>query len=277
MTDDNPSATALDATPEAKRQLEEIHSLEARYADAYSTREYMMDKERESLFIRYMLAVGTLRHEVFTLEVEVKSWRMKVDLAQAALNRMKKPDLDAIEDEVAQKLAEFRAKLVQDAEMLKASKDACNVDVRERKECKELYRLLVKRLHPDLNPDQPDFHRDLLLQAQTAYRNDDLERLRSMVLKLDVAPAESQRLQASSELRARRIETLRHMIHEVEEDIRKINGAFPFDHREKLLDQGWVDGENRRQEERRTALQAEIRMLEVHFALLSAAASGPAC
>ena len=53
----------------------------------------------------------------------------------------------------------------------------------ESKEMRDLYRLLVKQLHPDLHPDQSDREAALFLQVQAAYKICDLYKLR------EIAPA----------------------------------------------------------------------------------------
>ena len=53
------------------------------------------------------------------------------------------------------------------------------------KELKNIYRKLIKKLHPDLNKENAIKNKNLLLQVTQAYENGDLETLRNLELLTD--------------------------------------------------------------------------------------------
>ncbi|WP_024865662.1 hypothetical protein [Butyrivibrio sp. FCS014] len=80
---------------------------------------------------------------------------------------------------------EGKAKDAEKAEDAGSGKDSDTVHESPKEELKRLYRMIMKKLHPDANPDATEKEKALLLKAQKAYAEGDLETLREIADQLD--------------------------------------------------------------------------------------------
>jgi hypothetical protein len=127
--------------------------------------------------------------------------------------RLKLLELKAIKDEILQKEAELLA-IVRDLNLFKESYDTMVSRKREElqriekliddalsesqanpinSEIRSVYRQLAKLIHPDLcsNTEEQEIRRDLMLQANQAFDEGDIETLKSMLSKLEGQHGES--------------------------------------------------------------------------------------
>ena len=80
---------------------------------------------------------------------------MRRSLLQAYINRDEAPNIAEIDKQMVQQRLEFHRLLEEKLAQLKAAReywDRPHLSPEETKEVKEIYKTLVKRLHPDLNP-----------------------------------------------------------------------------------------------------------------------------
>ena len=115
-------------------------------------------------------------------------------------------------------------------------------------ELKRLYRYIMKKLHPDANPDATDAEMELLRKAQEAYSEGDLEALRDIVDQLDDTeitekysdtPEDLLKLRELRDKLAEKVEIL--LAH-----IDEIKNSFPYNEKDFLADEEAVA---KRQEE----------------------------
>ncbi|MBP3279174.1 MAG: hypothetical protein J6M44_09495 [Butyrivibrio sp.] len=115
-------------------------------------------------------------------------------------------------------------------------------------ELKRLYRYIMKKLHPDANPDATEAEMELLRKAQKAYSEGDLETLREIADQLDDTeitekysdtPEDIIKLR---ELRGKLAEKVEILIIHIEE----IKNSFPYNEKDFLADEEAVA---KRQEE----------------------------
>ena len=115
-------------------------------------------------------------------------------------------------------------------------------------ELKRLYRYIMKKLHPDANPDATEAEMELLRKAQKAYAEGDLDTLRDIAEQIDDTeitekysdtPEDIMKLR---ELRAKLAEKVEILIAHIDE----IKNSFPYNEKDFLSDEEAVA---RRQEE----------------------------
>ncbi len=122
-------------------------------------------------------------------------------------------------------------------------------------ELKRLYRKIVKKLHPDMNPDATEAEKRLLQEAMDAYEKGDLERLREIAEEIDDEDiAEKYKdtpedLEKLRELRDRLLLQKK----DLEYQIQAIKDDFPYNVKDFLADE---DAVQKRQEQVRQFMQA---------------------
>lgn len=115
-------------------------------------------------------------------------------------------------------------------------------------EQKRLYRYIMKKLHPDANPDATEAEMELLRKAQKAYAEGDLETLRDIAEQIDDTEITEkysdtpEDLIKLRELRAKLAEKVEILIAHIDE----IKNSFPYNEKDFLADEEAVA---RRQEE----------------------------
>jgi len=253
--------------PEQEALKSEMESLRTEFLRCYTEKDRLLSEDHDDLYVRYMDAVGRMKFENFQLEVEVRSLKLKVELAQAAVNRNERPNVAAIERQVSRDLRDYYRKIEAQAEELRAAKEVLLISEFDMQEMRDLFRTLAKRLHPDLHPAQPDHLADLFIQAQTAYRMHNLAKLREIVLRLDMdASADAGSLKG--ELPEETIARLKAQIQHLKQDIELIQSQFPFNLRSQLLDPAWVHEQQAAERKRREELERQKEMYEDRFSLI---------
>ena len=105
-------------------------------------------------------------------------------------------------------------------------------------DAKELYRKLVKRLHPDMNPDGTEREKELFRRAVKAYQEGDIATLQEVydeVFGDETAADTGWKARSYEELTALR-DRLKEQIRLLQEEIRAIRESFPYSMKEMLDD-----------------------------------------
>lgn len=132
----------------------------------------------------YALKIGCWEQALLEAELAARRARRRLALAQAQVNRGERPQMEAIERRLDDELAGWMAKAEQARisyeralDYLTGSRTMSKADAAE---LKRLYRLLVRRLHPDVRKADPEQCEGLFLIAQAAYRSGNIAALRSL-------------------------------------------------------------------------------------------------
>lgn len=110
-----------------------------------------------------------------------------------------------------------------------------------KQKVKELYRRIVKKLHPDMNPNVTDREKELWLKAQEAYQEFDLETLESIYDEItQVAAEDIEETEDGLEKLLQMVERLERQRDELLAEIAAIKSDFPFDQKAFLEDEEQV-------------------------------------
>ena len=110
----------------------------------------------------------------------------------------------------------------------------------ENEEFKKLYRHLVFKLHPDLNPNQTKDEENLWHRVQLTYKRGALEEMRSLMIILE-AQDSSVELPSSKDILENRKKKLTKEIQKIISNMSELKQGFPFNIVGKLADKAWVN------------------------------------
>lgn len=247
---------------------QETERLRQEFLKLYTERDRMVNVERDDLYIRYVNLLGKDKYENFRLAVEVRALKLKTELAQAAINRNETPDADYIARRVDRQMADYYKSVAQQADAIRLAQQVETISSNDVAEMHQLFRLVVKRLHPDLHPDQPEKMADLFLQGQTAYRTHNLALLREIVMRLDL-DGDIDSLLSRRETPKETLVRLRRQVDSIRNEIARLNASFPFNLRSSLLDPTWVRQQQTELKHERERLEQQRKIYVERFSLMT--------
>lgn len=228
-----------DLTPDNKELQIHYLSLKKEYTELFIRKHEMQTYEENMLTALYLSTIGEKKHEIFYLQTQIALLKLRIELIQSYINRNEKPELKAVDQEIRTQFADFQNKLEEDAHQLAAAKEylkTSHFTQEEFQDVKDTYRIIVKRLHPDINPGISEYESDLFMKAQAAYHLCNLTILREILLSLDLNKDSTAALPELPEL----VEQLEENIRQLRKQIEKMDQSFPFIYREELRNQEWV-------------------------------------
>ena len=108
---------------------------------------------------RYVLEFGLHEYKLYSLELEIDKLRRKLHLIQIEINHENEINMDEIDKIIAKEFEEYDKQVQAQIDEINFIKENNPEKLSESdsKKLKKIYRCLVKRLHPDLNPNQSLF------------------------------------------------------------------------------------------------------------------------
>ena len=177
----------------------------------------------------------------FRLECQATRLRRKVELIQASLNQGCWPDLAAIEAQLEEQFRAWEHKLRLESERIAAAEERLRhlLSPEDDHELKKLYYGLVKKLHPDLNPDLTEDQQRLWWRVQEAYESGDLDELRALTVLVDRTAVPVSTVNSLERLTNEQ-RTLDQQIQQLLKEIEIIESRPPLTMRSELADDDWV-------------------------------------
>ena len=176
---------------------------------------------------RYVLEFGLHEYKLYSLELEIDKLRRKLHLIQIEINHENEINMDVIDKIIAKEFEEYDKQVQAQIDEINFinENNPEKLSESDSKKLKKIYRCLVKRLHPDLNPNQSLFELSLFYKAVQSFQQGDLRGLESVVAILPDENAEE----------ACEIDNLKKLINEYEELIDKVKNDYPYN-KKNLLD-----------------------------------------
>lgn len=183
--------------------------------------------------MRYMIEVGYLEYKLYELSLKYQRLKRKKELIQAKVYRDEKViviEIDEMLDKEFERYQEdLEEKLKEVNESIKRSEGEFLSDV-ESEDLKDMYRKVVKKLHPDINPEVTEAEKELFIRAVEAYKAGDVS---SMKLIYVVSGADEETKDDESSLKtvldfAEEKARLEKLIENIKKNMDEIKSRFPY-------------------------------------------------
>ena len=206
----------------------EVQKLKDRLAELIYEHENLISHLCPLIERRYVLEFGIYEYELYLLEFDISKLKRKLQLMKMEINHENEIDLEKIDNILSEEFEEYEQQLkaqIEEINYLKSTEIKQLSDEDSRK-LKKIYRILIKKLHPDLNPNQRFYEKNMFLRATKAFQNGDLSDLEALLALTDDGEIEEE-----SE-----IDDLKRLIGDFEEKIEKIKQDYPYNKKELLVD-----------------------------------------
>ena len=199
----------------------------------------------------YATKIGYLENGLLKWQIAARRARRRFSLAQARANAGETFTVSEFEAQLDSELAEWESLLDESSKaFLRAAERIANVKPLspvESRELKSLHRTLIKRLHPDLHPNQSEEAVRFFAIAQTAYERGNLDLLRSVAVATEGmgdAPNDNPPDISNLSDGEAAIELEITLAHErvTEQRLEELKRSNPYALGEKLEDGAWVIG-----------------------------------
>ena len=204
------------------------------------------EKEAGSIWTAYTKEFGPLLTAVFEETIECIKRKKMISCYQDAINHGRNIDQNELQAWIDREMAEYNSRLqtmLKNNERCQKSKTS---SAYKTKRCRELYRRIARKIHPDTHPgtDQNEILSDLWEQTVRAYHANDLKRISELEVLVNKAVRDMGKLPERIE-----IPDIEKRIDELKEEIMVIKTTEPYTHMYLLEDPDAVAGKKKELEE----------------------------
>jgi hypothetical protein len=251
--------------PEIQRLTDENALLREEFASLLTEVEDLIHTVKPNLMAMYQIKIGQWELRLLQAQFKEARLRRKIELAQAGLNRGERPDPAAIEAMLEIEFLTWQTKLQEAAERIQAAENRLKLllSPADDLELKKLYYALVKRLHPDVNPNVTEDQRRLWSRAQSAYEAGDLPELRALALIAEKSAAIPPSKSLDNLRRDQKI--LEEQIANALKKVEHIETRPPFSLRRQLEDETWLATRRQEIDQQTTTLRQQADALQAHW------------
>jgi hypothetical protein len=257
--------------PEYDDLLSLIQKLETELAELVHDRDKLLYHICPKLQTEYMLKIGKLEYAIFEYQCKILRTKRKIDIIQSFLNREQPYNTEEIEKQLDKEYQEYTEKLLEkQKEIEKARLQNSNygrlLTDEESSELRKLYTLIVKKLHPDINPDTTPEQHDQFIDAVNAYKNADLSELRIIYLLLEKTSV-TETVNSMDKLKTRK-ELLLNEKEYLLNEIKKTKETFPYTIKALLQDEAKLQHKIDELSNQLTECQEQDKTLESRFEVM---------
>lgn len=222
----------------------EISEARARIADLLLEIDDIVLQVNPHIEAEYATKIGYLENDLLKWQIAARRSRRRFALAQARANSGMAFEADEFEAQLDEELAEWESLLAASVEaFLEAAERAAGsrpMSPSDARELKRLHRELIKRLHPDLHPGQPDEAVRFFMVAQAAYEKGDLDVLRSVAVATEGMGGEDVVADMTEDEASIELELVEAHERVVKQQLDELKRSNPYALKEKLEDGAWV-------------------------------------
>ena len=231
----------LQISPEIIKLQEEVSALEKELGKVILEQDEMVNAVKPNLEAEYQKTIGYKELECLENEIAARRIKRQIELIQAAVNRQETIEIEKVEKQLDDEFQEWYEKIDEQYQKVQEAQSRIErlMSDEENEEFKKLYRQLVFKLHPDLNPNQSKDEKNLWNRVQLAYQGGDLEEMRSLMIILEAQDGTVE-LPSSKNILEKRKTKLTGQIQKIINKLSGMENEFPFNMADKLADKDWV-------------------------------------
>jgi hypothetical protein len=251
--------------PEIQQLTDENALLREEFVNLLTEAEDLIHTIKPNLLALYQTKIGVWELRLLQSQFTVARVRRQIELAQASINRGERPNLIAIECALEQEFLAWVTKLEEASHRIEAAENRLKhlLSPEDDRELKMSYYALVKRLHPDVNPNLTEDQRRLWLRAQSAYDAGDLPELRALALLAEKTAAIPPSKSLDNLRRDQKV--LEEQIATMLEKVEKVESQPPFTLRRQLADETWLTTRRQDIEQQTATLRTQGDALKAHW------------
>lgn len=259
------SDSTLGSNPEFEKLLKERELLCTQLGELSAERENCLHTEGPNLHSIYYQKVGHLEVSCLKLELECARIKREIELITAAINSGAAWDYEKITAQLDQEFEEWQQRVAKEVKALDEAKVrmAHLMKPEDSAKIQKLYRLLVKELHPDVQPTRHPRLRPLWDRLQKAYRHSDYAEME--LIELLIRDEQAVALPSSLEELHADIEYLKTKCKLLVDALFKIRQTFPFTLADLLSDPVGLADKQKELEEKLIPLEQRRTVLKAHL------------
>lgn len=249
--------------PVIRELKDELKSCRSTLLDLLNEWHYLKEKATQSIMFTYETLFGDLEYEINRKGKTASELNRRVELLALKLRKGEKLSEDIIEyiNKVVNNES-FKNKNSNKNKEFNYSKNDINEPIEsiieKEYEAPQLYRQLVKKMHPDVNGSNYYFNK-FWHNVQDAYKSGDVERLRLFYESICKTRINNFRDLKSEEISLRtEIRQLQINIEKQKQKIKQVQHEEPYTLREKLNDKFWVERRKKTLQNRLTYIDRKI-------------------
>lgn len=226
----NNITTELILHPKIEKLKRELFKAREKLAEIIGELDEKQLIEAPALSSSYHLIFAELERDVYASQVDLSRQRRKLEYLRSSINKKTIFDPAEVDSRLDQEFEEYLKRVESYNKSLQNAlffrDHSHSLSEKDEKELKKLYHQLVKKLHPDLNPDNNAQDYALLEKVMKAYQCGDLDTLQSLN---EIQIPESTEIDTAEAL-TEKISITKKQIEKMEEKIKTLETVFPFSH-----------------------------------------------
>jgi hypothetical protein len=224
-----------------------MENVRAEIAEVLADMDHIRLQENPQIEAEYALLIGCWETGALSSDIDARKAKRRCSLAQQAANVGKDINVSAIEAQLDREFSAWQGQVEATCqrynELLRRRNASTVMPEAESKEMSQLHRMIVKSLHPDINPGLSKGEYDLLISAQNAYGRGDLVVIRAIAALVGTTDRRvGHSPDACDAASAMEAETamLKAVLENIRARIESLKTDFPYNMKLNLCDSAWV-------------------------------------